>query len=152
MEGEPEDFKEFVLDSHPLRIRRRVAWGECDPAGVVYTPRFADYATEAALWFIKRVLRPHLPQNVGSPLKGMRFEFHRTLKTDDVFDMRVKLIEIRQRTFDLEIQATDLAGERRFTAVVSPILVDRHSFTSVPIPAEVRAALENYKAISAGGE
>jgi acyl-CoA thioester hydrolase len=152
MEREPTEFTEVVLGATPLRIRRRVAWGECDPAGVVYTPRFADYATEAALWFIKLVMRPHLPENIGSPVKAMRFEFHRTLKTDDVFDMRVNLIEMRQRTFDLQIQATDLAGERRFTAVVSPILVDRQSFTSVPIPAEVRAVLENYKAISAGGE
>jgi acyl-CoA thioester hydrolase len=145
MAHENQDFKEIVLSGSPLRIRRRVAWGECDAVGVVYTPRFADYATEAALWFIKLVLRPHLAEHIDSPMKGMRFVFHRTLKIDELFEMCVRLIEIRQRTFDLEIRGTDIAGGPRFTAILSPILVDRRTFTSVPIPPGVRALLEDYK-------
>lgn len=29
-----------------LRRRRRIEWGECDPAGIVYAPRFLDMAGE----------------------------------------------------------------------------------------------------------
>ena len=37
-------------------VRRKVLFGECDPAGIVYTPRFADFSLEAVhqvfdLWF-----------------------------------------------------------------------------------------------------
>lgn len=143
-----QDYAEIVVGTRPLRIRRRVAWGECDPAGVVYTPRFSDYATSATLWFIKLILRPHLSSDIGSPLKAMRYEFHRTLKPDELFEMRVGLLEIRHRTFDLEVRATDLDGGRRFTAITSPILVSRQTFVGVPIPDDVRAALESYRSSS----
>ena len=39
---------EYLLSERPLTVRRRVRWGECDPAGVVYTATFADYAISAA--------------------------------------------------------------------------------------------------------
>ncbi len=34
---------EAVLADTPFVVRRRVKWGECDPAGVVYTPSFSEY-------------------------------------------------------------------------------------------------------------
>lgn len=149
MADEATLFTEVLLGERPVHIRRRVIWGDCDPAGVVYSPRFADYAVTAVLWFVRRVLRPHLPENLGTPLKGMRFEFHHTLATDELFDMRVGLIAVRHRTFDLEVKATDVAGAPRFTAVMTPILVDRETFTSVPITAEVRRVLDQYRDASA---
>lgn len=34
---------EHVLSQLPFVVRRRVKWGECDPAGVVYTVTFSEY-------------------------------------------------------------------------------------------------------------
>jgi hypothetical protein len=38
---------EQVTDTTPLKVHRRVRWGECDPAGVVYTVNFCEYVASA---------------------------------------------------------------------------------------------------------
>ncbi len=32
--------------AHPFTVTRTVRWGDCDPAGIIYTPRVLDYAME----------------------------------------------------------------------------------------------------------
>ncbi len=51
-----EIMDERLLCRSPVKVRRRVRWGECDPAQVVYTPRFADYLAAAYSWFARLVL------------------------------------------------------------------------------------------------
>ena len=140
-----EDYTERLVAQAPLTIRRRVIWGECDPAGVVYTPRFADYAASAATWFIRVVARPGLGDAVGTPMKAMTFEFFKTMKPDEVFDMVVFVTAIRERTFDLRIDARGLDGDRRFSATMTPILIERATFKSVAIPDSCRKILAEYK-------
>jgi len=126
------------------------------PAGVVYSPRFADFAAAAFLWFMRIVLRPSLADdNIGSPLKAMSFQFHATLKPGEFFDMQVFVAAVRHRSFDLWIDARGLAGEQRFSAQLSPILIDRRSFTSISIPEHARQSLRHYRerfGLEGGGE
>ena len=42
---------EYIVSELPLVVRRRVKWGECDPAGVVYTVSFSEYVISAAELF-----------------------------------------------------------------------------------------------------
>ena len=37
-------------------VRRIVNWGDCDPAGIVYTPRVLDYACETIDAFLREEL------------------------------------------------------------------------------------------------
>jgi acyl-CoA thioesterase FadM len=145
----PQDHVEFterLLSREPIVVRRRVQWGECDPAGVVYSPRFADYAASAFMWFMRIVLRPALAdERLGSPLKAMMFEFHKTLKPDEQFDMTVLVCAVRKRTFDLWIAATGIEGDDRFTAKITPIIINRATFTSVEIPTEAKVILRRYE-------
>jgi acyl-CoA thioesterase FadM len=140
------DFTEVLISREPVVVRRRVQWGECDPAGVVYTPRFAEYAVSASLWFMRIILRPALAdETLESPLKALSLEFHKTLKPDELFDMTVLVCVVRRRTFDLHIRATGIDGQDRFTGKVSPIIVQRDTFASVDIPAVARNLLHRYE-------
>ena len=38
---------ELLLSSSPVTIKRRVKWGECDPAGVVYMVNYGEYVVSA---------------------------------------------------------------------------------------------------------
>ena len=38
-------------------VRRTVNWGDCDPAGIVYTPRVLDYACETIDAWLREELR-----------------------------------------------------------------------------------------------
>lgn len=145
-----DDFvDERLLCRNPIIVRRRVRWGECDPAQVVYTPRFADYLAAAFSWFSRIHLSDKLTADDGTrlatPMKALSLEFHHPLRPDDLFDMTVHVEAVRQRTFDLLIIAQSPSGEPRFTGRLSPALVDG-SFRSVNLPQPVLDGLSAYQA------
>lgn len=147
-----DEYGERLVSRMPVRVRRRVIFGECDPAQVVYTPRFADYAAAAGGWFTRVVLNAEEPKlatlGIGTPMKAMSMEFHHTLRPDDIFDMTVFVRDIRTRTFELDIVG-ELDGRPVFNARIVPIMIDAKQFSSVAIPAEVQERLERYRTLCA---
>jgi len=136
---------ESVISVDPFAIRRRVRFGDCDPAGVVYTVRFSDYAVSAMDLFLSHLLGgPHLEQlpEVQTPIKALSFVFSAPLRPNDEFDMVVTVREIRTRTFDLAIAARLPSGTVAFEALLTPICItageDRRS---LPIPARLQTLL-----------
>lgn len=144
---------ERLLGRAPVIVRRRVLWGECDPAGVVYTPRFGDYLASAFGWFVRAVLDDRLKLDdgtpLGTPMKALTLEFQRTLKVGDFFDMFVAIGEIRRRTFDVLITAKSPVGEVHFTGSLSPILIKGSTFETVELTPAIREALDAYKLATA---
>jgi acyl-CoA thioesterase FadM len=137
---------ERVVSTIPFTIRRRVRFGDCDPAGVVYTVRFSDYAVSAMDLFLSHILGgPHLNElpEVQTPIKALSFVFSAPLRPNDVFDMVVTVRGIRTHTFDLAIIATCSPGTVAFEALLTPICIttgeDRHS---LPIPVRLQTLLE----------
>ena len=152
------DYTEKLISTMPVVIRRRVRFGECDPAGIVYTPEFSHFALSAYHWFMYVMLGgPMLTQlrkkGWDSPIKALTFEFRNMLEPDQVFDMTCRIMAIRSRTFDVEIhgQSTTEKPHDIFVAKLSPIMVDPVTKRSVAIPAELRKDLEDYQARQPGG-
>jgi acyl-CoA thioester hydrolase len=145
-----EDFRDRLIGHAPVTVRRRVMWGDCDPAQVVYTPRFADYVASAADWFWRVIMDGNSPSlseaELYTPVKYLSFTFHHVLRPDDLFDMSVRVTAIRTRTLDLAIEAVGMDGTPRFSSVLSPILISSKNYQALPLPGHVRAALEAYAA------
>ena len=145
---------EYVTNTTPLTIRRRVKWGECDPAGVVYTVTFAEYVISAAELFYGS-LYSTTPQKAkrdkgfGTPSRALNFDFRLSLRPDDEFDMTVTVTDIKSRTFVLDITARTPAGDIIFVATLTPVCVARDERRSIELPAEFREALLRYQRASA---
>ncbi len=143
-----EDFRDRLIGRAPVTVRRRVLWGDCDPAQVVYTPRFADYVASAADWFWRVVMDGHPPSlrdaELYTPVKHLSFTFHQVLRPDDLFDMTVRVTTIRTRTLDLAIEAVGVDGTPRFSSVLSPIIISSKDYQALSLPENVRAAIEGY--------
>ena len=142
---------EHVASLVPLVVRRRVRWGECDPAGVVYTATFADYVISAAELFYGALFdttpqRAKHEQGFGTPTRALEFDFRRSLRPDDAFDMTVTVAAINERTYVLDVTARTPEGEVVFVARLTPVCVARDERRSIPIPAAFRAALQRYQA------
>ena len=138
---------ERVTSTCPFTIRRRVRFGDCDPAGVVYTVRFSDYAVSAMELFLAELLGgPHLVQLAGinTPIKALAFVFSASMRPNDEFDMRVMVREIRTRTFDLAIAGTLADGTPAFEVLLTPITIDAE-FRSIAIPDVLRTLLTTYQ-------
>ncbi len=131
-------------------FRRRVKWGECDPAGVVYTPRFADYVAEAHLAFFEHLFAapPYElleASQMALPAKAIAIEFRRSLWPNDWFEVEVFVGEIRTRTYDLDMTARNDDGIEVFVATLTLICLDRGAKKAVPLPQFVRDRLVEFQ-------
>jgi acyl-CoA thioesterase FadM len=141
---------EYVVGTTPFVVRRRVKFGECDPAGFVYTVVFGEYAVSAAE-LLYGSLFGSTPQRVrneiglDTPTRALEFDFRNSLRPDDEFDMTVTVADIRTRTYVLAIDARTPAGVDVFRAVLTPICVARDVRHAIKIPPAFRIALEQYR-------
>ncbi len=144
------DYIEALIHRRPVTVRRRVLWSECDPAQVVYTGHFFDYLASCYGWFRRVVLEAGVEtlgaSGLGLPLKAVSLEFHRMLRPDDWFEMVLAVIDVRTRTFDVEVRGRTLEGTPVFAGRLSPIVVDDVSKRSAEIPRWLREVLEEYRA------
>jgi acyl-CoA thioester hydrolase len=144
------DFTEKLIAENPVTIRRRVLWGDCDPAGVVYTPRFSDYFAAARDWFLRVGLgvldRPH-PARPGLtfPMRALSFDFRSFLTADDLFDMRILVTTVSRRSFTVDLAATHDSGRAVFTATGTQVCFDQRQGVAVALPDSVVTALERYR-------
>ena len=136
---------EYLISERPLVVRRRVKWGECDPAGVVYTATFADYVIAAGALFGTTPQLAKSEQQFGTPSRALSFDFLRSLRPDEEFDMTVRVAEVRSRTYVLDIAATTPRGEAVFNARLTPVCVARPERRSIDIPPAFRQALLDYQ-------
>ena len=112
--------REVVLSLQPFVLRRRVTWGECDAAGVVYTPRFGDFTADTSQLFLGHVLgqdgfmRGKEHHGIGTPCKALSFVFHSSLRPDECVDMQVRVARIGGTTFELLVRGTTTGGAAVF--------------------------------------
>ena len=149
------EYTEALIAQRPVTVRRRVAWGDCDPAAVVYTPRFCDYVVSARDWFMRAGLgildRPHPARPaITYPMRAMSFDFGSRLKADDHFDMLIRVDNITRRTFTVAVEATHVDGAsagsgRVFTALLTSVCVDPGTGLASNLPDQLRASLERYR-------
>jgi acyl-CoA thioester hydrolase len=137
-----------VLSVKPFVVRRKVKWGECDPAGVVYTPVFADYVISAAELFYGALFGsgPQMRRELAceTPTRALTFDFRSPLWPDDEFDMAVSVRNISSRTYTLGVFGTK-AGAEVFESALTPICLMRDQRRAIEIPARLRSRLEEYR-------
>ncbi len=140
---------EYVVSERPFVVRRRVKWGDCDPAGVVYTVTFGEYVLSAAELFYG-YLFDGTPQRIkdehgfGTPTRALSFDFQASLWPDEEFDMRVTVHEVRTRTYTLHIHGS-ARGKPAFDAVLTPICVARGERRAIEVPDALRTRLLSYQ-------
>lgn len=140
--------REVVLSLQPFVLRRRVTWGECDSAGVVYTPRFGDFTADTNQLFLGHVLgqdgfmRGKEHHEIGTPCKALSFVFHSSLRPDDCVDMKVRVGKLGDTTFELLVNGMTTSGIAVFDSSTTLITVARGTRRAIRVPDSVRAALQ----------
>lgn len=141
---------EYVLSESPFIVRRTVRWSDCDPAGVVFTGRFTDYVL-GAVGLFHQYMSGYAPQpfgemhGVGTPCKGMEFEFIGTMWPGDVADIQCTVGEIRTRSYDIHCVGRAPDGKTLFKARFSPICVRLDARVGTNIPDSLRNVLIRFQ-------
>jgi 4-hydroxybenzoyl-CoA thioesterase len=125
-----------------------VEWGDCDPAGIVFYPRFFamfDAATafllEAASGRTRAGLISHY-EILGWPMVDTKAVFHSPVSFDDKITIRSEVLRIGRSSFDVEHEL--IRGSTRCVTASETRVWARKSSNGIlsdPLPDELRAAL-----------
>ncbi|PJH87667.1 MULTISPECIES: acyl-CoA thioesterase [Pseudomonas] len=127
-------------------VSRTVLFGDCDPAGVVYTPRFSYFSVEAihvALdeWLGTPGLRTLMGFEILPPVRAMSMEFLMPLTWDDELSIKVSVAKLGVHSFTFLVEGFIVNGPLSFVANVTHVCVSPETKEVVAVPAQLRALL-----------
>lgn len=131
---------------------RAIEWGDCDPAGIVFHPRYLAYFDHATnLLFAKAGLDLATLQErfevIGYPVVDLRSRFLTPCHYGDEVRIETRIVEFRNSSFDIDhrlYRGDALAVE----ATVTRVWVGRHPqnaqrLQALPVPEEVKKGLQH---------
>lgn len=139
--------------SPAFTLKVRVGWGHCDPAGIVYFPRFFEMFHEAMeAWFSDALSLPYrdviVRRKIGFPAVHTEADFNAPSVFGDriVIEQRVQRLGGKSITFAYRVQAED--GQLRLTGrtVCAIMDLDEASATyrrAIALPEDIRARIES---------
>jgi 4-hydroxybenzoyl-CoA thioesterase len=137
--------------TRPFKVSRTISWGDCDPAGIIYTPRVFDMASEALEEWYRDILGVNWYDlnwklHMGAPTVRIECDFVKSLTPDLPVEFEVRATKLGRSSLTWAITCRDLDGEvyLRFNYITA--FISRTDFKSTPIPDNFRRRLEEYRA------
>lgn len=128
-------------------IHRRILFGDCDPAGAVYTPRIAHFVVEACLEFQAHILGAPAPRSLFSlgilpPARKLDIDFLAPLDYDDEITISVVVSSVGRTSFTCSLEAARQDAVIAFRATFTQVCVDAGTRLPTPIPESLVTALK----------
>lgn len=128
--------------------RTDVMFQHCDPAGIVFYPRYFEMINAVVETFFDRALdwsfaTMHGVERMGVPMGRIAAEFHAASRLGDVLDWTLAIGRLGGASADVEITGA-CGAEARLSARGTLVLVDLDRMKSRPWPDARRAVLERY--------
>ena len=125
---------------------RKILFGECDPAGILYTPRICEYVVEGALQFLTMILeqpfeRYIFGQGLTLPARNLDVDFLKPLTWDDRIRLFATVSEIRTHAYTIEITADNEADQAAFRGRITQVCLSRSEQALAPIPDKLKSSL-----------
>lgn len=135
----------------PFSYSRTVAWGDCDPARMIYTPRVIDYAYAAVeAWYREVVgitwMVSNFQMDTGVPTVRLECDYISAPRPDDVIDMAVRVERVGRASLTLAVDGLGTDGKHYFKARFVGCFVASQAHTSKEIPPEFRERIAAYQA------
>ena len=144
---------EQLVSLQPFTVRRRIAFRDCDPAGIVYTPRFLDPISTGALdLFMAELVGPYGHRDtevhgLDMPAKAVNLVFHDRVHYGELIDLRIACTRIGNTTFDARVSGRSLSDEPLFDSTITVICVAHQPYRAIPVPDYLRGKLADHQAV-----
>ncbi len=137
------------MTSFVFRRQLTIEWGHCDPAGIVFNPRFFEFF-DSSTWLLFGAALGVKPDQiastfdiVGVPMVDARAEFHKPARFGDTIEIASHVSEFRRSSLDVTHRAT-VGGDLAVEAVETRVWAERdkndpEKLKAVAIPAAVIA-------------
>jgi acyl-CoA thioester hydrolase len=131
--------------SRPFRYYLRIRYGECDAQKVVFNARYADYVDLSTTEFLRALGFGDALINgiLDYQLVKLTIEWKAPARFDQVLEMSVGTKRLGNTSFTVST-AFRIAEEEPVIATAETVyvMVDPRTLRKVPVPPELRAALE----------
>lgn len=124
-----------------------VEFNHCDPAGIVFYPRYLEFANHMAENFFAEVLGRSYARIIadgdGVPTVRLECAFRQPSRLGDRLDMTLRVAGVGRSSLDFDISGRG-PGEAapRFTVAKRLVFIDGQAMKSAPWPEELRARLQ----------
>ncbi len=137
-------------NSHPFTVTRTVKWGDCDPAGIIYTPRVLDYAMEILeVWYREVVgvswLTLNRERSMGVPTVRAELDFLAAPQPDQDMVLDLLVEDLGRSSITILVTGRDRAGKAYFRAKLISCFITRPAFKPTAIPPEFRDRIQAYR-------
>ena len=123
-------------DKLALTLERTVAFGDCDPAGIVYTPRVLDYCLEAIDEWWRNVLDGRVwyelstTHNRGTPFVNVNINFLSPITPRDVLVLTVHLAKLGRASIMFNVSGMQ-SGRLCFQGSTTSVIVNKAEMAKV---------------------
>ena len=120
----------------PFSQSRIVRWGDCDPAGIIYTPRILDYAIETVEACLREVMGASWnvmreQHNIGGPTVHFECDIRKPLAPDMAVDLVLTLEKLGRSSMTSRIVCVDAEGVEYFRVLLVNCFVTGDSPTDI---------------------
>ena len=137
---------------HPLVVR----FGDCDPAGIVYFPRFFDFFHDAMeTWFSAALGLPYaqvvMGRKIGFPAVHSEADFKVPCAFGEAIAVELRVGKLGRSSIALEYQVRGADGGLRLTGATTSVVMDLDPASpgfrrAVALPDDLRARIERFMA------
>ncbi len=129
-----------------FKIERVVLFGDCDPAGAIYTPRVAHFVVEAVLAFQSARLdgsaaRKIFEMAILPPARRLTIDFLAPLTWDDCLELEVACTEVGTTSFTCEVTARRKDRQVAFRGRLTQVCIAADTGRPIALPEPLRRAL-----------
>ena len=136
------------------RAELEISFKHCDPAGIVFYPRYAEMVNDVVEHWFKHGLgcdfaTLHGPRAIAVPVVKLQMDFRSPglLGETLVGDLEVERLGTSSLGLCIAFRGSDAAGERalKLVADLTLVFVDMGGKRPMAIPPDLRAAAERYQ-------
>jgi 4-hydroxybenzoyl-CoA thioesterase len=134
-----------------------IRFAHCDPAGIVYFPRFFDLAHATMEDWLAEGVGQGLPaligeRRIGTPTVSISCDFARTLRIGDTLRFELTVTRIGNASVQLAYSGKKARGGEEHLAIRQTIVfMDLEAGRAIPIPSDLRPRIERFVASPVAG-
>lgn len=123
--------------------KHQVRWGECDPAGIVYSPNILGYALQAVEAWYESVVGESwtavmTARGLMTPWVHADIDFRQPMAPGDRITVELRLAELGNASLEFRATATDEEGRELFRARLVSCFVDKATGRPTRVPDDLR--------------
>lgn len=125
-----------------FRCQKLIRFSHCDPAGIVFYPRYIELGVEAVEdWFSQGLgisfWALHEEHRLGIPAVHLDVNFITPSRHGDLLDFLLSVAHIGNSSMTLDV-IVECEGQRRFREKITVVMVSLDTMRSVPITEQWR--------------